>query len=258
MSENKIELKDIYSDAILQGTVDGAMIVKRCDGRTRIDECTDIAKRPFSCQKAADLAEKLGGDAKVSYAIATILSSATIIYGKLGEAFLREKLRETGEEFSLEEYCNALSESVFREYNNEDKKQKVLDGIRAAMSDSDCIEANAAKAALMRHAYWDEKEFEKGDAVQEDYLNGGIVEYESLYDKMILLRFGEIEDAAAIENLHIVYDYLKSNIPFIAATYREIYPEVSDEKLLVYFIARLGYGEIERAKELSRDNVPFG
>jgi len=151
MSESKIELKDIYDDAILQGSVEGAEIMKRCGAKCRIDGRTELMTRYQASQKAARLAEKLGADAKVGYAIAAILYTATIIYGKLGEAFLKEKLQESVEAFSLEEYCDAIGESVLREYNNENRKQQVFEGVKAAMSESSTanIEANAAKAAIM-------------------------------------------------------------------------------------------------------------
>ena len=41
MSESRIELKDIYNDAILQGTVEGAEITKRCGAKVRMDGATD-------------------------------------------------------------------------------------------------------------------------------------------------------------------------------------------------------------------------
>ena len=254
MSENKLELKDIYDDAILQGSTEGAEIIKRCGAKTRIDGRTELMTRFQASQKADGLAEKLGGDGKVSYAIASILYTSTIIYGKLGETFLKEKLQESGEEFSLEEYCNAICESVLRSYNNETRKQKVFEGVKAAMSESGAagIEANAAKAAIMQYMYWDDKCFEEGLAIEEAFVNGENVEFELLYDKMIRSKFGEINDAAALENLNIVYDYLKDNLSLITVTYKDIYPEISDTKLLVYYISRLGCEEIERVKELSK------
>jgi len=139
-------------------------------------------------------------------------------------------------------------------YNNESRKQKVIEGVRAAVSESGtaCIEANAAKAAIMQHMYWDNKCFEEGFAIEEDFMNGEIVEFELLYDKMIRSKYGEIDDAAASENLNIVYDYLKDNLSLITVTYKDIYPGISDTKLLVYYISRLGCEEIERVKELSK------
>lgn len=253
MSENKVELRDIYDDAILQGSVEGAEIIKRCGAKCRVDGRTELMTRYQSSQKAARLTEKLGGDAKVSYAIAAILYTATIIYGKLGETFLKEKLQESGEEFSLEEYCDAVSKSVLMTYNNEGRKQKVFEGVKAAMSEA-CtasIEANAAKAAIMQYMYWDDKCFEEGLAIEEAFMNGEIVEFEALYDKMIHSKYGEIDNAAALENLNIVYDYLKDNLSLITGTYKDIYPEISDEKLLIYYISRLGVEEIERVKALA-------
>lgn len=202
--------------------------------------------------------KNLGGDGKVSYAIASILYTSTIIYGKLGETFLKEKLQESGEEFSLEEYCNAICESVLRSYNNETRKQKVFEGIKAAMSDSRTsdIEANAAKAAIMQYLYWNDKCFEEGFAIEEAFMNGEIVEFDLLYDKLIHSKYGEIDGAAALKNLNIVYDYLKVNLPKISITYKDIYPEASDAKLLIYYISRLGCEETERVKELSlKDNL---
>lgn len=61
MSENKVELKDIYDDAILQGSVEGAEIIKRCGAKTRIDGRTELMTRFQASQKADELAEKLGG-----------------------------------------------------------------------------------------------------------------------------------------------------------------------------------------------------
>jgi len=86
-------------------------------------------------------------------------------------------------------------------------------------------------------------------------MNGEVVEFESLYEKMIRSKFGEIDEVTALENLNIVYDYLKENLSLITVTYKDIYPEISDAKLLVYYISRLGCEEIERVKELAmKDN----
>ncbi len=251
MDANKLELKDIYDDAILQGSVEDSEIIKRCGAKTKVDGSTELMTRHLSSQKADSLAEKLGGDPKVSYAIAAILYTSTIVYGRLGETFLREKLQEIGEEFSLDEYCNAICESVLRNYNNESRKQKVFEGIKAAMSDSNSVEATAAKAAIMIHEYWNDKDFDKGNAIEEAFLNGEIVEFESLCDKMVHSKFGEIDDATALKNLNIAYNYLKDNLSKISITYKDIYPEVSNAKLLVYYISRLSPEEVERVKELS-------
>ena len=103
----------------------------------------------------------------------------------------------------------------------------------------------------MQYMYWDDKCFEEGLAIEEAFMNGEIVEFESLYDKMIRSKYGEIDNAAALENLNIVYDYLKDNLSLITVTYKDIYPEISDEKLLIYYISRLGVEEIERVKALA-------
>lgn len=255
MSENKIELKDIYDDAILVGTVEGAEITKRCGAKFRMDDTSELIVRSCACGTADRIAEKLDGDPKVAYAIACVLYNATILYGKVGEEFLREKLQECGEDFSLEEYCNAVAESVIRNYNGK-RKQKVIDGVKAALSNADNIEANAAKAAIMKHEYWHEKLFHEGDAVEEAFLKGETIEYMPLYEKMVRAKYGEIDEAAARNNLNTVYRYLKEQLTDkIVAGYGEIYPGIREEKLLVYFIARLGHEEVQRAKDLFLNDI---
>ncbi len=254
MSESRIELKDIYDDAILQGTVDGAEITKRCGARERMDGTTELVVRSGACGTAERLAEKLDGDPKVAYAIACVLYNATILYGKSGEEFLREKLQEWGEDFSLEEYCNAVTESVIRGYSGK-RKQKVIDGVKAALSDADNTEANAAKAAILIHEYWQEKNFDAGAAAEEAFLKGETIEYMPLYEKMIRAKYGEIDEAAARNNLNIAYRYLKEVPDKIAPVYGKIYPEIREEKLLVYYIARLSHEEVEKVKALFLSDI---
>ena len=253
MSESRIELKDIYDDAILQGTVEGAEITKRCGAKVRMDGATELVVRGGACGTADRLAEKLDGDPKAAYAIACVLYNATVLYGKLGEEFLREKLHESGESFSLEEYCNAVAESVIRNYNGK-RKQKVIDGVKAALSDADNTEANAAKAAILIHEYWHEKNFDAGAAVEEAFLKGETIGYMPLYEKMIQAKYGEIDEASVLKTLNTVYDDLKSRMtksPELFSVYRqEVYPGISDEKLLVYYISKLGHEEVERVKDL--------
>ena len=71
---------------------------------------------------------------------------------------------------------------------------------------------------------------------------------------MIHSKYGDFDEATALKNLNIVYNCLKNNFPKIAVTYKDIYPEVSDAKLLAYYIARLGFKEVERVIELSLEN----
>ena len=250
MSESKIELKDIYDDAILQGCTDGANITRICDAKLRVDHSTELTVRALACGLADRLAGMLNGDPKVAYVIASILYTSTILYGKIGEEFLRGKIRETGEDFSQEEYSLAVAESVLKNYNG-NRKQKVTEGVIAALSDKDNKEANAAKAGIVKHDLIWQVNMEKVEELDEAYLNGEIIKIQTLQETIMRTKYGDIDESSALENLNIIYHYLKQNIHKIVPVYREIYPEVSEEKLLVYYIARLGYEEVARVKALA-------
>ncbi|MBE6039244.1 MAG: hypothetical protein E7218_08660 [Anaerofustis stercorihominis] len=250
MSESKIELKDIYDDAILQGCTDGANITRICDAKLRVDHSTELTVRALACGLADRLAGMLNGDPKVAYVIASILYTSTILYGKIGEEFLRGKMRETGEDFSQEEYSLAVAESVLKNYNG-NRKQKVTEGVIAALSDKDNKEANAAKAGIVKHDLIWQVNMEMVEELDEAYLNGEIIKIQTLQETIMRTKYGDIDESSALENLNIIYHYLKQNIHKIVPVYREIYPEISEEKLLVYYIARLGYEEVARVKALA-------
>ena len=130
MCESNLELKDIYDDAILQGTIDGALITRICSARERMDGSTEGMVWYMSRQTADRLAEKMNGDSRVAFAIASILYMSAIIYGETGKAFLKKKAQEAGEDFSQEEYTLAVAEAVFRDQYRGKRKTAA---IRTAM-----------------------------------------------------------------------------------------------------------------------------
>ena len=245
-----IELKDSYDEAILRGTIEGAELTRACDAKSRMDGSSETMARSLACNMARRRAELLQGDTAVAYGIASILYTSTILYGKTGEAFLRERLQQCGESFSQEEYSNAVAEAVLSNYGGS-RKQRILEGVQAALSDADHVEANAAKTAIMLLENCHAGIFEENDALDEAYLNGETLPMQALHEKLQHAKYGEIEEAEALENLNILYAYLQANPSVMHARYRAIYPDVSEEKRLAYCISKLGYTEVERIKELA-------
>lgn len=251
-----IELKDSYDEAILQGTIEGAELTKACDAKSRMDGSGEMMARSLACNMARSRAELLQGDTAVAYSIASILYTSTILYGKTGETFLQEKLQQCGESFSQEEYSNAVAEAVLGGYGGS-RKQRILEGVQAALSDADHVEANAAKTTIMLHENWRDGIFQENDALEEAYLNGEALPMQALQEKMQRAKYGEVEEAEALEKLNILYAHLQANPSVMHARYRAIYPDVSEERRLAYYISKLGHTEVERIMELAMEENPL-
>ena len=251
MEENKVKLKSIYADAILQGHIEGAKFIKETGVRKRKDGVTELTVRNISSQTADRLVEKKSGDMKVAYAIASILYSSTILYGKTGIEFLKNKLEKEGENFSQNEFSEEIARNVMQTYRGE-RKEAVINGISDALNDKENIEANAAKAAIMMNEYRFESLYDEEDEIQEDYINGKIIKSEDMFKEMEKAKFGEINKEEAIRNLNIIYDYLEGKgLEKIAPNFKNNFKEISPKKLLVYFISQLSEEEVERIKMLS-------
>jgi len=249
-----IELKDSYDEAILQGTIEGAELTRACDAKSRMDGSSETMARSLACNMARRRAELLQGDTAVAYGIASILYTSTILYGKTGEAFLRERLQQCGESFSQEEYSNAVAEAVLSNYGGS-RKQRILEGVQAALSDAAHTEANAAKTAIMLQGNWLDGVFSEDSALEEAYLNGEVLPMRTVQEKMLQAKYGEVEEGEALNDLETLYDYLQVNPSVMHARYRAIYPDVSEEKRLAYYISKLGYTEVERIKELALEEA---
>lgn len=249
-----IELKDCYDEAVLRGTIDGAELTQACDAKSRMNGSNELMMRSQACNMAHRRAELLQGDPAVAHGIASILHTSTILYGKTGEAFLREKLRQCGEDFSQEEYSNAVAEAVLRGYKGA-RKQKIVEGVKAALSDAAHTEANAAKTAIMVLENICSGNFSENDALEEAYLNGETLPIRTIQEKMQQAKYGEIDEGEALEDLEILHEYLQANPSVMHERYRAVYPNVSEEKQLAYYISKLGCTEVERIKELAKEDA---
>ena len=84
--------------------------------------------------------------------------------------------------------------AVLGSYNGT-RKQKVLEGVQAALSDAAHTEANAAKTAIMLQGNWLEGVFSEDSALEEAYLNGEVLPMRTVQEKMLQAKYGEAEVA---------------------------------------------------------------
>jgi len=247
MSEG-IGLKDVYRNAMLKGIVEGAMITKICGARRRIDSVTELSVRNQASQTADRLASDASGDGALAYCIASVLYCATIIYGNIGLSFLQKKLAAVGESFSYEEYVCAVATAVFAHHED---KELLVGEVMKAYNGFCGVEHNAARAGIVINEYRFLERFKKGDECDQAFNDGKLFEMSMVTDLMQKAKYGDISEETAVENLNIIYDFLHNNDQLYVEQYSEIYPEVSREKLLVYYICKLGHEEIERVKLLA-------
>lgn len=237
-------LKKRYDDAMLNGSIEGAYLTKRYGNIKRIDgfNLCDYDIRHHSKK----MAEKSGGDGSVAAGIATAILDSIIIYGEIGEKFLIEKSQQEGETFSREEYIKDIAKAITELYQY-DRKQKIVDGVIAALEDDpNNIEANVAKTVIMQNEYWNEDRYPEADVLEERFLNGTVISMNKIYRRLEYMHHKEVSDEQALKNLNLAYNHLKNNYDKISDDFKASFQDLSENKIIAYFIANLHDDEMER------------
>lgn len=238
-------LKKRYDDAMLKGSIQGAYLTQRYENITRID---GHSNEDFSIRDLAmDLAKEKDTDGIVAGGIATAILDSIIIYGDVGEKFLKEKLAQEGESFSREEYAIDVAKAITELYQY-DRKQGIIKGVKAAFSDdSNNIDANIAKTAIMQNEYFCEDRFPEAYVFGERFLKEGtLITIDKIYRRLECMHHKSVSDEQALRNLNLAYKHLQNNYDRISDEYKDSYPDLSKNKVIAYFIANLHDDEIEQ------------
>jgi hypothetical protein len=246
MSTEKIQLKNIYRDALLHGHIEGSLLVISCGNRNRCDGRTEATVKHMSAITAERLAKKKGGYPQIANAIASIIYISTILYGEVGRIFLNEKSVENGCTFSQCEFSKAITKSILRNYKDEELKNIVIRGVNDALDNQNNIEANAAKAAIMINEYRFADLYSEANLIDEAYLNGETIKSEDLFRIMEKAKFGEFDCDEVMKKLNLLYDLLYDNIEKVVPCLEKKFEGLSREKTLIYFIAQLSIEEADR------------
>lgn len=241
----KNPLKPRYDDAMLGGAIEGAYLTQRYGNISRIDGHSH--KDHVIRDLAKDLAKEKNTDGIVAGGIATAILDSIIIYGEIGEKFLKEKLAEEGENFSREEYAIDVAKSITGLYQY-DRKQKIIEGVKSVFSDdSHNIDANIAKTAIMQNEYLCEDRFPEADALGERFLNEGtVISISKIYRRLEVMHHKDVSAEQALRNLNLAYKHLQNNYDKVSDEYKDSYPDLSKNKVIAYFIANLHDDEIEQ------------
>lgn len=244
-------LKKSIDDALLKGAFEGAYLTRRYCVMKRTDRLTgqhyDIG------HSASKIAEKKGIDGIVSYGIATALLDSLIIYGKIGEKFLKEKLEKKGETFSQEEYSRDIAKAITKLYQY-DRKQKIIDGVVDALKDSsDNLEANVAKSAIMKNEYDCESRYDEGMIIAQRFLEGQYVNSEKLLRRLVSMHYKPLTEEQQLKNLNTAYNYLKKDYSRVSNDFKEEFPNISETRMICYRIANLHDIEIEKILKLAKE-----
>ena len=246
MGTEKIQLKNAYQNALLLGHIEGSLIVKSCGARKRCDGITEATVRNVSAHTAEWLAEKKTGFPQIANVIASILYISTIIYGEVGRIFLNEKSMENGCTFSQCEFSEAITKSILRNYNNDEIKNIIINGVNDALDNKNNIEANAAKAAIMINEYRFAGLYDEEDLIDEAYLNDETIKSEDLFRIMEQAKFGKFDCDEVLKKLHMLYDLLYDNLAKVDPGFEKFFEGLSREKTLIYFIAQLSVEEVDK------------
>jgi len=247
MEDNKLELKDIYDDAILEATIRGAELTKRFHGRRRVDNTSGHLLESMSGKISARLAKEKQGDGIVANGISTALQISMIIYGKIGEEFLKSKLSKKGIEFSQREYSKRCAEAMVRRYKGK-RGAKIVEGVLLAIdNDPNSIEAIAAKAGIMINEYTIELDTKNKVKVKEDYDLGKIIESSIIFERLDEMNYKQISNNEKIRRLEILYNFINSNKEKVNfECLKKDFPDASEDELIVFYIANLDEIEVER------------
>lgn len=241
-----MELKDIYDDAILEGTIRGASVTERYEAKIKATGHDGMAAASFIMRSVERMAEKKGGDGILAYGIAAAIQNSSILYGTVGEEFLKQKAEQEGETFSRQEYIKDLAELMLEKYRGK-RKEKIMQGIDDAINDrDDNIEAAAAKAGLLTSEYGCSKEYEKSQLISENFISGKTEKFSEVIEVLSLANYGEITKEEAIKNLNILYRYYDKNFEELREEFPLKFENFPRAKEIAYFIANLGKEEAER------------
>lgn len=246
-------LKKRYDDAMLEGSIEGAYLTQRYENIIRTD---GLANRDFSVRdNARYIAEDKGIDDIVVGGIATAILDSLIIYGDIGEKFLKEKLEQEGQTFSRIEFARDVAESITELYQY-DRKQRIIDGVDDALKDNyDNVEATAAKAAILQDEYDTESRYDEGRVVVDKFLKGEneFFSSEKILTRLNSVHYGKISEEQALRNLNIAYQYLSNEYDQLSPTFKEQFEGLSEKKILAYYIANLQGSEMERVLRLAKE-----
>lgn len=243
-------LKPEYDDIMLEKTIEDAYFTKRYGMIERLD---GFAYQNFDIGKEAnDLAKKKEGDGVVANGIANAILASMIIYGEIGENFLRTKLEQMGETFSREEYSKDIAKSIVADYQY-DRKQGVVDGVVAFLKDdTNCIEANAAKMAIMKNEYWNQNRYDEADILDTRFMAGNIIGSQKVLNRLETMHHRQVSADIAYRNLSIAYSHLSKKYDGLSQNVKNIFKGKSKHKILAYYIANLHDDEMERVLESAK------
>lgn len=244
-------LKPEYDDIMLEKTIEDAYFTKRYGMIERLD---GFAYQNFDIGKEAnDLAKKKEGDGVVANGIANAILASMIIYGEIGENFLRTKLEQVGETFSREEYSKDIAKSIVADYQY-DRKQGVVDGVVAFLKDdTNCVEANAAKMAIMKNEYWNQNRYDEADILDTRFMEGNVIGSKKIFARLMSMHYKTISEGQALKNLNGIYEFLQKNYERVSKNFKREFSNVSQSRMICYFIANLHDEEMERALRLANE-----
>lgn len=254
-TEKEIEMESPllpeYDDGQLEGAFEGAYLTARYRVIRRLD---GLRSQYYNVgHNARRMAEKKGIDGSVSYGIATAILDSLILYGKVGEKFLREKLEQEGETFSQEEYSRDIAIAITKHYKY-DRKQKIIDGVVDALKDDpNNLEANAAKSAIMQGEYSSERRYDEGRMIAQRFLEGQYVGSEKLLKRLVAIHYKPLSEEQQLKNLNIAYEYLNSTYDELSEPFKNEFKGKSKSKILAYYIANLQDTEMEQVLKLARE-----
>ncbi|MCD7893486.1 MAG: hypothetical protein LUG60_07270 [Erysipelotrichaceae bacterium] len=237
-----MEQEGICDDAIFEEVVSGDYTTKRMYTKRRVDGSSYVNLEEICAWSAQQLIEGLdvGLDGKVAYGITYILLNSTIIYGKIGEAFLQTKFQK----FSQEDYTLSIAERILSNYDNIERKQAIIQGIKDALNDHDNIYANAVKAAILSLEYFSMKEYEMSDDVEDRFFDNEMIPYEEVNSLITYKECGKFNKEIVLHQLQLVYTYLLENDDIIYVDFKNYFSYLIKEEMIVYYIANGDIKEI--------------
>lgn len=257
MEDNsKVELRDIYESAIVEGKIRGSQEAKREEAKKRVDGESGISTLSLNTMVAKSLARSKGEDETVASGIAIGLQCSKILYGAIGEEFLRKKLEEVGETFSQEEYSTYITEQMLKDYTGR-KKEPIIKGIQDAINNRTNVAANAAKAGILVNELAMDLDMDESDDVSNKFENGEEILYSDLRDSVSEFVYGKVNPQEAERILDIVYQYFTNHLDVIDKESKDRFGKISVSKKIAYFISDLSYSEVEKVLKRAKEEKEF-
>ena len=250
MEESKIELKDIYESAIVEGKMKGSKEAKKYQVKERADGKSAISYFSLDTMIAKSLAKSKGADETVAAGIAMALQSSQILYGLEGEKFLKSKMTENGETFSQEEYSTYIAEQMLSGYTGR-KRKPIIQGVKDAINNKQNLEADAAKAGIWVNELIGISDIKRSNEIREEFDEGKVIEFEQLNRMISKALYGEIKPEEVEKRMAAVYQYLFQHINIVDSNTNGTQDEFSKCKKIAYFISDLGYEEFEELLKLA-------